>query len=133
MGYTFSKASEAKLAGLDPLMVRVVRRAMGYQTMDFTVIQTLRTPEEAAANLAKGTSATTRSKHLPDARGLSRAVDLAPFPINWNDTKRFGILMGLMAAAAKEEGVKIRLGGNWDGDNDFHDNRPEDPGHFELV
>jgi hypothetical protein len=42
-------------------------------------------------------------------------------------------MMGLMIAAAHELDLMIRCGGNWDGDNDFHDNTPEDPGHFEVA
>lgn len=131
--YAFSAEGEALLAHLHPTMLRVVRRAMSYQAMDMKVITTLRTPDEEAVKVAQGRSATMNSKHFADANGFARAVDLAPFPVDWTDAKRFGILMGLMLAAAVEEGVKIRCGGNWDGDNDFHDNTPEDTGHFELL
>lgn len=133
MAYTWGKASREMLEKLHPDMRRVVERMFSWQVMDVKVITTLRTRAEQAQKVKQGLSATQNSKHFPDAQGYAGAVDLAPFPIDWNDTKRFGILMGLMAAAAKVEGVEIRLGGNWDGDNDFHDNRPEDPGHFELV
>lgn len=106
---------------------------MRYQAMDVRVLQTLRSPAEQAKAVRGGFSKTLASKHLPDADGLARAVDLAPWPVDFLDRKRYGILMGLMVAAAAEEQVRIRCGGNWDGDNDFHDNSPEDPGHFELA
>lgn len=131
--YLFNPKSEALLASLHPDLLRIVRRMMGYQALDVTVTCTLRTPEQQAVALAAGNSATTRSKHFADAAGFARAVDMAPAPVDYKDVKRFGLLMGLMIAAAREEGVAMRCGGNWDGDNDFHDNTPEDPGHFELT
>lgn len=121
------------LEQLHPDMRRVVDMVMSWQVMDMTVIRTKTTPAEQAVKVAQGVSKTHNSKHLPDENGHAGAIDLAPYPIDWNDKKRFGILMGLMMAAAKVQGVQIRVGGNWDGDNDFHDNTPEDPGHFELV
>ena len=112
--------------------MRVVRRAMAYQVLDFMVVETLRSPAQAAANAAKGVGI-RNSKHLAGPDGKARAVDLAPYPVEWSDLKRFHILAGLMLAAAKEEGVRVRYGGNWDGDNDFHDNSLEDLPHFELA
>ncbi|WAP69029.1 M15 family metallopeptidase domain-containing protein [Jiella pelagia] len=133
MKYVWSRKSLFLLNQLHPDLRRVVFRAFSYDVMDITVLQTLRMLEEQKANLAKGVSATLKSKHLMQPSGYAHAVDLAPYPIDWNDTKRYGVMMGLMAAAAKEEGVNMRMGGNWDGDNDFRDNKPEDPGHFELA
>lgn len=133
-GYAFGPQSEGLLQVLHPDLLRVVRRAMGYQAMDLTVLCTTRTAEAEAAAVAAGNSATLHSKHFPDAAGFAHAVDLAPAsPVDFKDVKRFGVLMGLMCAAAKEEGVQMRCGGNWNGDNNFHDNTPEDPGHFELA
>jgi hypothetical protein len=39
----------------------------------------------------------------------------------------------MMRCAARVEGVKVRWGGDWDGDNDFHDNKPEDLPHIEAA
>ena len=132
MSYAFGRTSESRLAHLHPDLMRVVRRAMAYQVLDFMVVETLRSPAQAAANAAKGVGI-RNSKHLAGPDGKARAVDLAPYPVEWSDLKRFHILAGLMLAAAKEEGVRVRYGGNWDGDNDFHDNSLEDLPHFELA
>lgn len=46
------------------------------------IVDTLRTPEEQAANIAKGVSWTTNSKHLPQAETKkSLAIDVAPFDV----------------------------------------------------
>jgi hypothetical protein len=87
------------------------------------VIDTLRTPEEHAANLAKGVSWTTRSKHLD-----GDAIDICPYAIYeadgpdkllwdaghsiWQKVGRIGETLGL------------RWGGRW---------QQKDMGHFEYV
>lgn len=45
------------------------------------IVDTLRTPEEQAANLRNGVSWTKKSKHLPDAHGKAHAIDICPYGI----------------------------------------------------
>jgi len=130
--YAFSKTSLARLANLHPDLRRVYHRAMSYQIMDFTILETVRSQAQANENAAKGVGI-KNSKHLRQADGFAHACDALPYPIDWKDTKRFNVLAGLLLAAAKEEGVKVRWGGNFDGDNDFHDNSLEDLPHLELM
>ncbi len=61
-----------------------------------------------------------KSKH-----GDGQAVDLAPWPIDWNDLKRFRRLAVLVKRAAVLEGVTIVWGGDWTSTEDYP--------HFELV
>lgn len=67
----------------------------------------------------------------------SRGVDLAPYPIDWNNHEktraRFYVLAGVIKAVAFFLRVPIRWGGDWDGDMDFHDQDFDDLGHFEEV
>lgn len=83
-----------------------------------------------------------QSKHNPkpgmnvdqDGQYLVHAVDIAPYPIDWNDTKRFVYLAGLMMATAHQLGVNLRWGGNWDRDQVIIDDQNfNDLPHFELV
>lgn len=62
----------------------------------------------------------------------SRAVDVVPYPIDWNDTKRFYFFGGYVIATAKSMGIKIRWGGDWDGDTLVGDQSFNDLPHFEL-
>lgn len=139
MVYRFSPKSETVLKDVHPNLVRIVRRALAYGVLDFTVVCGYRSlADQQAAYDAGHSKISGRGKPGKHNVKPSRAVDLAPYPIDWTDAKRFGILMATMCIAAQEEFGKpwrqvIRLGGNWDGDNDFHDNNPEDPGHFELM
>ena len=69
----------------------------------------------------------------------SMAVDIAPYPVDWNNTKSFyyfaGFVKGIAEKLLKEGTIshKIRWGGDWDSDNDFKDNTFNDLVHFELV
>lgn len=63
----------------------------------------------------------------------SNAFDLAPWPIDWEDTSRFYVLAGVILACAHILKIEIRWGGDWDSDGDLTEERFKDLGHFELV
>lgn len=64
---------------------------------------------------------------------ISRAIDIAPWPIDWEDENRYYFLAGIMMSVAKEMDIGIIWGGDWDRDNDFNDQEFMDIGHFELA
>lgn len=138
MVYRFSEKSEDRLKTLHPAMARVVRRALSFQVMDFTVLETLRDQARQELMVKNGASKTIDSHHLPNADGLAEAVDLLPYPyiVNgvdvWQDKQRFAVLAGLMYAAAALENVPIRWGGDWDFDGNNADSTFHDMPHFEL-
>jgi len=62
-----------------PLAIELIARLIEQGIMHM-IIDTLRTPEEQAENLAKGVSWTLKSKHLAQPPlGKSKAIDLCPF------------------------------------------------------
>lgn len=63
----------------------------------------------------------------------SLAVDVAPYPIDWDNTKRFYHFAGYVQGIADELGIDIRWGGDWDRDYDLDDQSFNDLIHFELV
>ena len=63
----------------------------------------------------------------------SLAVDVAPYPIDWDDERRFYILAGYVLKASDDLGIPIRWGGDWDGDMDLKDQNFHDLVHFELI
>ena len=62
----------------------------------------------------------------------SRAVDIAPYPIDWNDRERFTYFAGYVLGTASQMNLKIRWGGDWDMDTQVKDNNFDDLPHFEL-
>ncbi len=62
----------------------------------------------------------------------STAVDAVPYPIDWDDKKRFHVFAGFVMGVASQMGIKIRWGGDWDSDWDYRDQRFHDLPHYEV-
>ena len=62
----------------------------------------------------------------------SIAVDVAPYPIDWSDRDRFHYFGGFVLGVAKEMGMNIRWGGDWNQDSHTKDNKFDDLVHFEI-
>lgn len=67
------------------------------------------------------------------------AVDAAPYPIDYQDVKRFYHFAGYVRATAqilfntKQISHLVRWGGDWDKDTDIKDNVFNDLPHYELY
>ena len=99
---------------------------------DFTILEGHRSDErqEELFHQDKSTLRAGQSKHNSTP---SLAVDVAPYPIDWEDPKRFYLLAGFIFQAAEEQGVEIRWGGDWDGDWIHTDQKFHDLPHFEIL
>lgn len=129
--YVLSQRSLDALKGVHPNMVRVVKRAIQITQQDFLVTEGVRTPERQRQLYAQGRTApgpkvtwTLQSNHFVQKSGYGHAVDLVPFPVDWNDRRKFHVIASAMKQAALAEGVKLAWGGDW--------GTPDLP-HFELV
>ena len=63
----------------------------------------------------------------------SQAVDVVPYPIDWQNLKRFYMFGGYVIAKAESLGIKIKWGGDWDRDTLTDDQKFMDLPHFELL
>lgn len=138
--YKFSKRSLDNLNTCHPDLRRVAHRAMSFQIMDFSITCGARTLEEQQKAFYAGYSTVDGinkvSKHQVGkeaGRDLSDAFDIVHYPVDWNNTMAFHILAGIMLVAAKLEGVKLRWGGDWDGDFTNKDQSFHDLPHYERV
>ncbi len=129
----FSKRSNDKLETCHEDIVRVMRTVI--QWYDFSIICGVRSEEAQTEAFESGFSTVQypNSKHNATPPMLSNAIDIAPYPINWSDVRRFDILAGMVMMAADLLDVKLRWGGDWDSDDDVKDQKFNDVGHFELV
>ncbi len=127
---SFGQKSADKLAECDHALQQICERVI--KNYDFTVLEGYRSNERQEELFRQGTSKLRagESKHNTHP---SRAVDIAPYPIDWDDTKRFFLLAGFMFQAAAELGVKLRWGGDWDGDWNHKDQSFHDLPHFEVI
>lgn len=63
----------------------------------------------------------------------SKAVDVVPYPVDWDDLKRFYLFAGYVRAKAEMLGIKIRGGHDWDGDTKLDDQNFDDLPHWEII
>lgn len=102
------------------------------KSYDFTILETHRDMkrQEALKKAKKTKLGFPQSNHnsMP-----SRAIDIAPYPIDWNNRERFYLLAGFMFQAAHTSNIKLRWGGDWDRDWNFKDQSFDDLVHFELF
>lgn len=108
--FQLSQRSLDKLDGVKPELVEVVKRAIELTTVDFGVIEGLRTEEQQKALVEKGASQTMKSKHL-----TGNAVDLMAYVGGrgcW-ELNVYDEIADAVKAAAEELGTPIRWGAAW--------------------
>lgn len=134
MGFKLGKTSLARLKGVDETLVNVVKRAIEISEVDFTVLEGVRTLERQRELYAQGRTApgkivtwTMKSRHIE-----GKAVDLVPYPLDWNDLDKFDKIKDAMFQAAKELDVNLRWGADWDGDGNYREKGEYDSPHFEI-
>ena len=126
---SFGASSRSKLETCHPDLIALCELVIeGY---DFSVLEGKRSNERQDELFRQNKSKLRagQSKHNGD---ISLAVDIAPFPIDWNNTQRFYLLAGMMFQGAADLGIRIRWGGDWDRDWVHTDQSFHDLPHFEL-
>jgi peptidoglycan L-alanyl-D-glutamate endopeptidase CwlK len=109
--FVFSRRSESNLVGVHGALVLVVRYALRISTVDFMVLEGLRSRKRQQKLVERGYSTTMHSRHL-----TGDAVDLAPWVdgrVPWDDWTQFERVATAMKAASKAVVVPIAWGGDW--------------------
>ena len=110
MGFSLSKRSLSRLAGVEEDLVAVVKHAITVSKVDFGVTCGMRTVSEQKELVAKGASKTMRSKHLE-----GRAVDLVAYVgpnVSWA-INLYDDIADAMKEGAQAVGVDLRWGAAW--------------------
>jgi peptidoglycan LD-endopeptidase CwlK len=119
--YRFSARSYENLLGVRPELVAVATLALERTTVDFAVIDGLRTLEEQREHVKNGVSWTMDSKHLD-----GRAIDVMAYfqgEGRW-EAQLYGPIAEAFKSGAADLRVPIIWGGDW---------THKDYGHFELA
>lgn len=125
------KRSKSRLKGVDSQLINVLNEVCKY--FDITVIEGLRSQERQNELVAQGKSKTKFGKHVQ-----GKAVDIAPYPIDWNARDDFHYLGGFVLGIASQMGINIRWGGDWSDSSlsqnrrTTKDNNFDDLVHFEI-
>ena len=132
---TFSKTSRENLEGCDPNLQILFNYVIRY--FDCTVVCGERAEGEQNKAFADGFSTVQypNSKHNSSP---SEAVDVVPYPIEWNNTDRMRYFIGFVKGVAKmlkEYGTmdkEITTGVDWDDDTFLKDQSFNDFPHFQV-
>ena len=127
---SFSKSSQARLLtchyDLQTLFNKVIL------IRDCIVIQGHRGQIEQDAAVDAGMSQVNwpEGKHN---KTPSEGIDVAPWPLDWNNLDRFYMFAGFVLGVASEMNISIISGLDWDNDGETTDQNLIDGPHFELV
>ena len=128
--YRFGKQSQAKLDTCIPELQEILNEAI--KEIDFTVLCGHRGKAEQDEYFHTGRSKLSFPASMHNANP-SNAVDIAPYPIDWNNVARFAHLIGLVRGIARMKGYKIRVGCDWDMDGDITNHSFMDYPHIEFI
>lgn len=130
----FSSHSQNQLATCDPRLQKLMTEVIKY--FDFSVVEGHRGEEAQTKAFLSGNSQKPWPKSNHNALP-SKAVDIAPYPIDWSDREtarqRFCYLAGAVDVVAKQMGLKVRWGGDWNRNQDTRDENFRDLPHFEVL
>tara|TARA_R100001230_G_C5596649_1_gene111538 strand:+ start:123 stop:515 length:393 start_codon:yes stop_codon:yes gene_type:complete len=125
----FGTRSKQRLATCDERLQKVFNEVIKY--VDCSVLEGHRGQERQDKLYEEGK---TKLK-FPNGRhnmDPSNAVDVTPYPVDWDDRERQTLFAGFVLGIARSMGVRLRWGGDWDMDFQVLDNRFDDFPHFEI-
>ena len=121
MTLKLSQKSLDRLAGVHPDLVACVKRAIELSTVDFAVLEGIRSKARQEQLVAAGASQTMNSRHL-----TGHAVDLGAMvsgTVRWDWPLYFKVAAAMKKAAA-ELSIPLEWGGDW--------KKFKDGPHFQL-
>ena len=125
----FGKVSKERLATAHSDLQKIFNEVI--KKIDCSVLEGHRGEETQNKYFDQGKS----KVKYPDGRHNkipSLAVDVTPYPVDWNDRERQTLFAGYVLGVASQMGIGIIWGGDWDNDTDLKDNGFDDLVHFEL-
>ncbi len=120
--FKYGSKSLHHLKTLDPRWGKILNEAIKH--FDISILCGYRNEKDQmrAFNSGRSTLMYPLSKHNENP---SIAVDLAIWPIKWEDYNMFFQLAGCIKTIASQQGVKIKWGGDWKVLKDYV--------HFEII
>ena len=122
----FSKKSLRQLDTCDPLLQYLFKEVVKH--FDCSVIEGKRSLEDQELLLKEGATKTLKSAHL-----TGKAIDVYPYPVDFEDRDRWHYFGGFVLGTARQFGIDVIWGGDWDNDTKTKDNTFDDLMHFELY
>ena len=121
----FGSKSKRELGTCHPDIQKLFKEVVRH--FDCSVLEGKRSLDKQKELLKEGATKTLNSAHLD-----GEAVDVAPYPIDFEDRDRFHYFGGYVLGTAKQLGIEVIWGGDWNNDTKTKDNSFDDLVHFEL-
>tara|TARA_R110002167_G_C12231240_1_gene609851 strand:- start:29 stop:424 length:396 start_codon:yes stop_codon:yes gene_type:complete len=125
----FGKSSKKRLLTCDKRLQEIFNEVIKY--IDCSVLEGYRGEKRQNKLQEEGKSKVRYPKGRHNA-SPSLAVDVAPYPIDWNDRERFHLFAGYVLGVARGLGYTLRWGGDWNMNFKVNDNKFDDFPHFEI-
>ena len=137
----FSARSASRLASCHPDLRTLFDEVIQHYDCSILCGERSKADQDEARRTGRSRVSWPNSMHNVDGkkRVTSWAVDVAPYPIDWQDSRGFALFAGAVLEIARRlhrEGrmsYAVRWGGDWDGDRSTRDHDFFDGPHFELV
>ena len=126
----FGKKSKEQLATCNEKLRRVFNEVI--KTVDCSVLEGHRDKDRQDSLYEEGKTK-VKYPHGRHNEFLSRAADVVPYPIDWDDRERFHLFAGFVLGTAKQMGIDLRWGGDWNINWFVDDNKFDDFPHFEVF
>ena len=108
----FSNRSRTRLESCEQTLQDIMNEAI--KEIDFSIVEGHRTLERQYELYLQGKSQIDGKRKMGKHNYTpSKAVDIVPYPIDWNDLERFKQLAVIIKRIAKEKNIKITHGGDW--------------------
>jgi peptidoglycan L-alanyl-D-glutamate endopeptidase CwlK len=125
----FGKSSIERLSTCHKDLQKVFNEVIKY--VDCSVLEGHRNEERQNKLFEEGKTKVKYPKGRHNS-SPSRAVDVTPYPVDWDDRERQTLFAGFVLGIARSMDIKLRWGGDWDMDFEVMDNRFDDFPHFEI-
>ena len=126
----FGRKSRKALLSCDYRLQEVFNEVIKH--IDCSVLEGHRGEEKQNRLLKEGKTQVAYPKGRHNAKP-SRAVDVVPYPVDWDDRERFTLFAGYVLGVASRMDIAIRWGGDWNMNFQVNDNKFDDFPHFEIV
>ena len=125
----FGRKSKSKLTTCHKDLQKVFNEVIKY--VDCSILECHRNGERQDKLFKEGKTKVKypkgRHNNIP-----SNAVDVTPYPVDWEDRERQTLFAGFVLGIARSMDIKLRWGGDWDQDFQVQDNKFDDFPHFEI-
>ena len=125
----FGNSSKKRLATCDERLQKVFNEVIKY--VDCSVLEGHRSEERQNKLFEEGKTKVKYPKGRHNS-SPSRAVDVTPYPVDWDDRERQTLFAGFVLGIARSMGISLRWGGDWNMNFEVDDNKFDDFPHFEL-